>query len=204
MVKSNTVLFLLMATLLFSSACGLIPESFSFEASPTPTAVRNVLAPYQPRQTAAPILIPPTATPLPAPPAAPQTTPTAMIVSQSSPTAAPTLPSGDGFCCLHFASGPFAQAAETFPAGTEIIYAIWDYKGLSQDDRVRRIWIRDNLIWITREETWDWENYGATGTVRDLSIFDYEGSGLESAEYRLQLYLNDVLQQERAFVILPP
>jgi hypothetical protein len=122
----------------------------------------------------------------------------------ASPTPILANDSSNGFCCLRFAAGPFAQEAESFPAGTEIVYAIWDYAGLSPGDRIRRIWIRDNLIWITREENWAWENYGAQGTVRDLSIFDYEGSGLQPAEYRLQLYLNDELQQEGVFVILPP
>jgi hypothetical protein len=205
MVKYMSILLLTGLFLALSSACSIIRGSLSFEASPTPTAVRNVLATYQPRQPVSPPLNQPTSTRQPAAIATitPEATPSTMLPSSSPPTPLSTNVSGDGFCCLRFAAGPYAQEGEIFPAGTEIIYAIWDYKGLSPQDRIRRIWIRDNLIWITREEKWNWENYGAEGTVRDLSIFDFEGSGLESAEYRLQLYINDELQQESSFVILP-
>lgn len=201
MTRHNAVLFVALVLLLGISACDAGPLSLFSTASPTPTAVRNVLAT---RQTIFPSPNPPTATPITVSTAAPPVMPTATEGVLLSPTVLPTAPSADGFCCLHFAAGPNGQAVEAFPAGTEIIYAVWDYAALSPGDRVRRIWIRDNLIWLAREEKWDWEKYGASGTVRDLSIFDFEGSGLQSAEYRLQLYLNDELQQEGAFTISPP
>ena len=201
MLKRRVVLFVTLAVLLAAAACDAISTSVFSQPSLTPTAVRNVLAT---RQIIFPSPNPPTGTPIPAPPLAPAVLPTQTKTVLSPPTVMPTIPSADGYCCLRFANGPNGQATETFPAGTEIIYAIWDYTALSPGDRIRRIWIRDNLIWLTREEKWDWEKYGADGTVRDLSIFDFEGSGLKSAEYRLQLYLNDDLQQESAFVILPP
>ncbi|MFL7838573.1 MAG: hypothetical protein ACK2T4_10920 [Candidatus Promineifilaceae bacterium] len=204
MAKHKIISLLTLLLLTLSSACSVIGETFSFETSPTPTAVRNVLATYQPpRKIPTPPNLP-VVTPQPEPITIPTTIlpPVVPTPSSAAPMASANL--GDRFCCLRFTAGPYAQEAETFPAGTEIVYAIWDYKGLSPGDRIRRIWIRDNLIWITREEKWDWENYGAEGTVRDLSIFDYEGSGLESAEYRLQLYINDELQQDSSFVIPPP
>ena len=201
LAKRKTVLFVALVLLLGLSACDVGPLSLFSEASPTPTAVRNVLAT---RQTIFPSPNPPTVTPTAAPTLVPQAVPTAAEAAHPPPTAIPLAPSANGFCCLHFAAGPLSPAAETFPAGTEIIYAVWDYTALSPGDRIRRIWIRDNLIWLTREEKWDWEKYGAAGTVRDLSIFDYEGSGLQSGEYKLQLYLNDELQQESAFIISPP
>jgi hypothetical protein len=204
MLNRRTLLLLTLMFLTVCNACDVLRDTLPFEASPTPTAVRNVLAPYQPRQTApTPPSLPVVAT-QPAPTIVPTATSPSISLSTPSPAPISSSESEDRFCCLRFAAGPYAQEAETFPAGTEIIYAIWDYKGLSADDRIRRIWIRDNLIWITREEKWDWENYGGEGSVRDLSIFDYEGSGLESAEYRLQLYINNELQQDRSFVILPP
>jgi hypothetical protein len=204
MLKRKSLLLILLAILLVSSACTVLPNPFNFETSPTPTAVRNVLATYQPRPTVPALLNQPAATPIPASPLAIQATATRPLTVLAAPTPLLTPDSRDGFCCLRFAPGPFAQTSESFPAGTEIVYAIWDYAGLLPEDRIRRIWIRDNLIWITREEQWNWDNYGAQGTVRDLSIFDYEGSGLQPAEYRLQLYLNDELQQESVFVIAPP
>lgn len=69
-------------------------------------------------------------------------------------------------------------------------------------DRIRRIWFRNEQIWLTREEYWNWDLYQASGSVRDISIFDNEGSGLEPGAYRLQLYVNDNLQQEAGFTVL--
>ena len=126
-----------------------------------------------------------------------------MVISSPSPVASASAQTTH-FCCLRFAPGPYASPSDVFPAGTEIVYAVWDYSSLAPADRIRRIWLRNGLIWLAREEDWDWETYGASGTVRDLSIFDFEGSGLLSAEYTLQLYVNDILQQEGGFVILPP
>jgi hypothetical protein len=203
MLKRKMIPFLTVLLLAMSSACSVIRDTLSFNTSPTPTAVRNVLATYQPRQTIPPIAVP-TATLRLATLVSPTATMKLTLPPVSPPTPTPIDVSDDKFCCLHFAAGPYAEEMETFPTGTEIVYAIWDYKGLTAEDRVRRIWIRDNLIWITREGKWDWETYGAEGSVRDLSIFDYEGEGLEPAEYRLQLYLNDELQQENSFVILAP
>jgi hypothetical protein len=186
--------------LLFTSGCDFVSTSLLVEPSPTPTVVRNVLATRAPFSTA----IVPAATFTPAPTWTVEPIPTAVEAAPITPAPTADTSSTDGFCCLHFAPGPLAQAAETFPAGTEIIYAIWDYEALSQDDRIRRIWIRDDLIWLARDEKWDWEKYGASGTVRDLSIFDYEGSGLQPGSYKLQLYLNDTLQEEGSFNILAP
>lgn len=201
MTNHKTYLFVALLLLLVACGCNGVPASFFSEPSPTPTAVRNVLAT---RQIVLPSPKPYTATAIPAPTLAPTnpSAPTEPVIIP--PTLIPTPTSAQGFCCLQFAASPYAQATETFPAGTEIIYAIWDYHALSPEDRIRRIWIRDNLIWLTREEKWDGEKYGAAGTVRDISIFDFEGSGLQPGDYRLQLYLNDILQEESAFVILPP
>jgi hypothetical protein len=201
-MSNKTILLAALITLLLTaSACGSVSDLIVRQPGPTATAVRNVLA------TVRPTFLSPTqstATPRPALTMAPAAFPTQPAATAAVPIYEPTQLPTTGFCCLYFAAGPNAQVADTFPAGTEIIYAIWDYTGLLPDDRIRRIWIRDDLIWLTREEKWDWEKYGASGTVRDLSIFDFEGDGLQPATYRLQLYLNDILQSEGTFVILPP
>ncbi len=196
MLKHTMALFVTLAVLACAAGCDVVSGPLFSEATPSPTAVRNVLA-TRPAVLPSPV-------PLPSPTFTPEPLPTQKEPESTPPTLVPTASSADGFCCLHFAGGPTGQAAETFPSGTEIVYAIWDYTKMTPEDRIRRIWIRDNLIWLTREETWDWDTYGETGTVRDLSIFDFEGSGLQPAEYRLQLYLNDDLQQEGIFTILPP
>jgi len=105
---------------------------------------------------------------------------------------------------LRFAPAADAPAQESFPSGIEEIFAIWDYDGMQAADRIRRIWFRDDQIWLTREEYWNWGKYGSTGTVLDNSIYDHEGSGLKPAKYHLQLYVNDRLQQEATFVVLSP
>ena len=73
---------------------------------------------------------------------------------------------------------------------------------MAPTDRVRRIWFRDEAIWHVREEAWGAER-GSQGTVRDVSVFDFEGDGLKPASYRLQLYVNDVFQGEAGFGITP-
>lgn len=160
------------------------------------TAVRAVPA-------TTPRITPPLAPPLPT---LTQTRPV-----QASPTALPmvTVPvpataAATRFCCLRFATAVDAPPQTAFVGGTEEIVALWDYAGMAPGDRVRRIWFRDDLIWLTREETWDWDKYGAAGTVTDIAIYDNEGDGLLPARYRLQLYVNDLLAQEAGFVIDAP
>lgn len=108
------------------------------------------------------------------------------------------------FSDLRFALTADGAVQSEFAAGTEEIYALWEYRGMSPADSVRRIWFRDDQIWLTREEDWDWGKYGSEGRMQDISVYDNEGSGLVPARYRLQLYVNDVLQQEATFVVLAP
>jgi hypothetical protein len=202
MQRVRTVLIILIAVLLLAAgACRSISDTILVEASPTATAVRNVLAT---RVIPSPTAILPMSTPAPTAVSISTAVPTYTVPAPPPTAVQQTTAPENGFCCLYFAAGPSAEETSTFPAGTEIIYAIWDYAGLAPDDQIRRIWIRDNLIWLPREEKWDWEKYGAEGTVRDISIFDFEGDGLQPGSYRLQLYLNDTLQEEAAFVILKP
>ncbi len=39
-----------------------------------------------------------------------------------------------------------------FPAGTVEIYAFWDYLGMPLTGNIRRIWFRDDQIYLTGEE----------------------------------------------------
>lgn len=163
------------------------------------TAVRGALS--APVRSATPPLV--AALPsLPAPTALPPATllPTAALAAAS--TIAPSVPLK--FCCLRFATAVEASPQVEFPAGTEEIVALWEYKDMLPGDRIRRIWFRDDLIWLTREETWAWDKYGGEGVITDIAIYDNEGDGLLPARYRLQLYVNDELQQEGAFVIAAP
>ena len=168
----------------------------------SPTTVHGVLStvssPIQPSSTSPaatsiinqplPTVITLTGTPMPANP------------QQVSPTPEPVY----YFSNLRFATGPDREPRVSFPAGTEEVFAIWEFTGLSTADRIRRIWFRDDQIWLVREELWDTGRYGTTGSVLDISVYDNEGSGLPPATYRLQLYVNDALQQEASFVVERP
>jgi hypothetical protein len=130
------------------------------------------------------------------------------VVTETPPAPLPTeaLPRerATGFSDLRFSLTADGMAQGEFPAGTEEIYALWEYAGMSPSDTIRRIWFRDEQIWLTREEGWNWGEYGSDGTMRDISVYDNEGSGLPPATYRLQLYVNEQLHAEASFVVLKP
>ena len=167
----------------------------------SPTAVQGVLATaVQEIATPFPIMVTITQS-IVEPAAAPPATEILPVATRvEAVTDVPSL----GFNDLRFALTADGGEQSVFPAGTVEVYALWDYMGMSPTDNIRRIWFRDDQIWLTREEGWDWGEYGIEGTMRDISVYDNEGSGLASATYRLQLYVNDELQQEAMFVVRVP
>jgi hypothetical protein len=106
------------------------------------------------------------------------------------------------FSNLHFMVADGASAQTQFAPGTEEVFAVWDYVNLSEDDILRREWTKDGELWLEREETWDVNSYGSSGTRSDISVYDFEGAGLEPAVYRLTLYLNGLYQTEAAFEVV--
>jgi len=138
-------------------------------------------------------------------------TPTLTRPSQT-PTSTNT-PAVPGFSSLRFSTqADGIKTQKFFVAGTPRIYALWDYSNILPGMTVRRVWSRDGIEWIRREEPWDYEKYGANGTIRDISIFDEE-TGLESGKYSLSLYLfgenknlpeNQALQETNSIRIFPP
>ena len=103
---------------------------------------------------------------------------------------------------LRFASSGYGLPQSIFAPGTEEIFAIWEFANLSGEDVIRRVWNKNGFQWLVREDGWDVASYGSTGTIRDVSVFDFEGSGLEPGSYQLTLYLNEVAQAQAAFQIL--
>ena len=167
----------------------------------SPTAVRGALATIAPKiATSIPVMA--TATQRIEEPVAVSTAtkavPTAAV--DESATGVPSL----GFAGLYFALTADGAAQSEFPVGTEEVYAHWEYSGMLPADSIRRIWFRNDEIWLTRKEGWNWGEYGSDGAMRDMSVYDNEGSGLPPATYRLQLYVNDELQEEATFVVLAP
>ena len=76
-----------------------------------------------------------------------------------------------------------------FPARSRRVYAVWDYQNMRPGLMMRRDWYFNGVLWITREEEWDFSKYGANGTIKDISVFDLD-VGLESGKYRLELYID--------------
>jgi hypothetical protein len=128
-------------------------------------------------------------------------TPTETIVISPTPLATFTPPSFSTSTQVLLTSEPqFSNARFTFdvssniyqivfPARMRRIYAVWDYQNMRPELMVRRDWYFNDVLWITREEPWDFSKYGANGTIKDISIFDLD-VGLGSGDYRLELYID--------------
>jgi hypothetical protein len=76
-----------------------------------------------------------------------------------------------------------------FPAKTKRIYAVWEYRNMRDGMTVRRDWYHNDKLWISREEAWDYAKYGASGTMRDISVYELE-TGLPFGVYRLEVYID--------------
>lgn len=94
------------------------------------------------------------------------------------------------FTNLRFVSNPSVGPQTVFAGGTEEVFAVWDYTGMSTDDTMKREWSYKGEVWLVREEVWDMAKYGSNGTVTDVSIFDFDGLGLYAGQYTLTLYIN--------------
>jgi len=89
---------------------------------------------------------------------------------------------------------PYDQSGRySFPAGTKRIYVVWNYQNMRTGLTVKREWYLDGKLWLQREEPWDFEKYGAFGTIQDISIYD-ENVGLPSGMYQLKIYIDGLLQ----------
>ena len=141
-----------------------------------------------------PVLVVPTAPSVEGGATAVVITPTANMVPSSTTEMAQ-------FNNLYFANAGNGLPQAIFSAGTEQVFAIWDYAHMSNGDVVRRVWTKNDADWLVREEAWDTVQYGQSGTIRDISVYDFEGNGLESGSYQLVLYVNDVYQASALFQI---
>ncbi len=106
-----------------------------------------------------------------------------------------------GFSNLHFTPYANGPAQTTFPAGIEQVYAVWNYSNMGVADVVKREWTLNGAAWQTREKTWDYFHYGPNGVVTDVSIYNFEGGGLQSGSYTITVYLNGEEQLTGAFTI---
>ena len=135
----------------------------------------------------------------PVPPTVDVSTPTALVPSPTStliPTVAPMFPSptpvptGAQFFNARFTLDPNTSRYQNiFPAKTKRIYAVWEYRNMSDGMVVRRDWYHNDKLWISREEPWDYAKYGASGTMRDISVYELD-AGLPFGTYRFELYID--------------
>ena len=105
------------------------------------------------------------------------------------------------FSTLYFAANPNGAAQTNFPANIEQVYAIWNYSNMGVSDVVKREWAWNGAVWLEREDTWDYFHYGPDGVVTDVSIFNFDGGGLQSGSYTMAVYLNGVKELEGVFTI---
>ncbi len=132
-------------------------------------------------------------------PAAPQPvlqsaseTPTSEPISATPSPGIISLPSQ--FDDVSFTLNPIdAGNIYAFPNGTKQVFAIWNYHNMGEGMVVRREWYLDGKLWLEREEPWDFAKYGANGTMRDVSIYDFD-VGLPSGVYQLRMFVDGILQ----------
>jgi hypothetical protein len=89
------------------------------------------------------------------------------------------------FSNLTFSTSGNGPATAIFPRGIQRVYARWDFNNISPESRVRRRWFRNGALWIEREEAW---TYSASGTSRDISIYDLQ-NGLLPGDYYVEMSL---------------
>jgi hypothetical protein len=97
-----------------------------------------------------------------------------------------SVPSGTGlFSNLTFSATPSGPASAIFPRGTTQVFARWDFHNVSPENRVSRRWFRNGVLWLQREDPW---TYGVSGTVRNISIYDFQ-FGLPPGDYYVEISL---------------
>ncbi len=89
------------------------------------------------------------------------------------------------FYNLTFSASPDGVPSAIFPSGTREIFARWDFNYVSPESRVLRRWYRNGVMWLERQEAWV---YGTQGTVKNISIYDYQ-YGLLPGDYYVEISL---------------
>jgi hypothetical protein len=120
---------------------------------------------------------------------------TEQVAPANSPTPALTsTPQGPWLApVIGFAASPDAEPTGLFASGTQEIFALITYGNMSEGMVFRREWYLDGELWLEREEKWDFARYGASGTLTDISIHDFD-KGLPVGRYELLLYIDGVRQ----------
>jgi len=132
--------------------------------------------------------------------------PTEVVPATEQPATLTPVPEEEGtpqpaaFRQLRFATTEDGVSQVTFLRGTQEIYALWDYVGITNGDTMRRIWYLNDQLFVERSEAWNFGKYGSSGTIRDVFMYDYI-DGVDSGRWRVELYLNGELQVESGFTV---
>lgn len=59
------------------------------------------------------------------------------------------------FRSLRFATEENGISQVTFLSGTQEIYALWDYAGITNGDTMRRVWYLNDELYVERPEAWN-------------------------------------------------
>jgi hypothetical protein len=94
---------------------------------------------------------------------------------------------------------PILTAPENrFDWNTKVIYAIFDYEGMSERHRWAVVWMRDDQEVAREEGFWDVETYGAEGT-RWVAHYTEAGQPLSGGDYSVTLYVDNIAQSTADF-----
>lgn len=106
---------------------------------------------------------------------------------------------------LRFSDAGNGASITRFAAGTEEVFAIFDYANVPANVEISRVWYLDDVVFVEVVEDWDEATYGGSGTARDISIFDLE-NGLPSGNYRVEISFVGFPDSlvSNTFVIDPP
>jgi hypothetical protein len=172
------------------------PSPGDYQSTPTPGSAGTI----EPTPTISVTPSAPWPTPLPSDPTESVTPSTpsetaspAEPTQEATPSATPTSSAPPPeFTNLILTRYPYLRKSQiVFPKGTPYIYAVWDYAGMEAGMVVRREWYRYGELWLEREELWDFAKYGSSGTMFDVSIYDFV-DGLDSGWYGLKLYTDGI------------
>jgi len=149
----------------------------------------------------------PAATSSPTTPPTATTTPTrtATPTSTSTPTITPTpsVTPVSQFGRIAFGTSIEALSASmAFSAGTEAVYALWNYQNMRDGMPWRLCWFLDDTPWSCESLNWDVRQYATSGEAYVTRI--RERDGLPPGNYRLELFVEDRQVQFATFVILAP
>lgn len=173
---------LALAVLLFVMGCSVFRITAAYPPTPGPVAPASTDT------------LPPSVTPAPTDTFTPPP-PTSPPIPQGTPHFGPITFAGVA------ADGRVLNPGSQFPTGAREVYAMWDYHNMSACLTIKRVWHRDGVAWLTREERWDYTRHGREGTVTWVKIYDYSKKGLTSGDYRLETFIGDRKQGEASFSV---